>query len=133
LLLLSPVVSTEHDAKPATRSACSHPGCSTPASCGSSSRVGVASLGASFSRYYLSWSLPVAIAGSVVSVTGAAVLGWAAATDHLLNPAFVAAAGWPGRAGTWLTAGLIALAGWTLLQTDHRRLRPRPPTLTHPT
>ena len=62
-------------------------------------------------------SLPVAIAGSVASVTGAAVLGWTAATDHLLNPAFVEAAGWPAGTDTWLTAGLIALAGWALLQT----------------
>jgi hypothetical protein len=74
--------------------------------------IGVASLGTSFARYYLTWSPPVAIAAAIVSVTGAAVLAWAAATDHLLNPAN----DWPAGTTTWVTAGLIALAAWSLLQ-----------------
>jgi hypothetical protein len=74
--------------------------------------IGAASLGVSFSRYYLSWSLPVALAGSIVSATGAVVLAWAAATDHLLDPAD----DWPAGTTTWVTAGLIALAAWSLLQ-----------------
>lgn len=79
--------------------------------------LAVAALGSSFARYYLRWNLAAAVAGSLVTVACALLLSWAAATDHLLNPAFTAAAGWPESAGTWLTAGLIALAGWTLVQT----------------
>jgi hypothetical protein len=114
--LLSPVVSTEHDANGDPIGVLS-PWLFDTGFVWVFIAIGVASLATSFSRYYLSWSLPVAIAGSVVSVTGAAVLAWAAATDHLLNPAFVAAAGWPDSTATWITAGLIALAGWSLLQT----------------
>jgi hypothetical protein len=116
LILLSPVVSTEHDANGDPIGVLS-PWLFDTGFVWVFIALGVASLGASFSRYYLSWSLPVAIAGSVVTVAGAAVLAWAAATDHLLNPAFVAAAGWPAGAETWITAGLIAMACWTLLQT----------------
>jgi hypothetical protein len=115
-MLLSPVVSTQHDAAGEPIGVLS-PWLFDTGFVWVFIALGVASLGTSFSRYYLSWSLPVAIAGSVVPVAGAAVLGWAAATDHLLNPAFVDAAGWPAGTGTWVTAGLIALAGWTLLQT----------------
>jgi len=115
-ILLSPVVSTEHDANGDPIGVLS-PWLFDTGFVWVFIALGFASLATSFSRYYLSWSLPVAIAGSVVSVTGAAVLAWAAATDHLLNPAFVDAAGWPAGTDTWLTAGLIALAGWSLLQT----------------
>ncbi|MFI7542740.1 permease prefix domain 1-containing protein [Actinoplanes sp. NPDC049599] len=74
--------------------------------------LGVASLATSFVRYYVRWSLPVALAGSAVSAAGAATLAWAAATDHLLEPG----PDWPAGTTTWVTAGLIALAAWSLLQ-----------------
>ncbi|GAA3338246.1 hypothetical protein GCM10020358_17660 [Amorphoplanes nipponensis] len=74
--------------------------------------LGVLSLGTSFARYYLRWSLPLALAASVVSGAGAAVLAWAAATDHLLNPD----SGWPAGTTAWVTAGLIGLAAWSLVQ-----------------
>lgn len=115
-ILLSPVVSTQHDAAGDPIGVLS-PWLWDTGFVWAFIALAVASLGASFARYYLSWSLPVAVAGSLVTIAAAAAMSWAAATDHLLNPAFVAAADWPAGAGTWITAGVVALAGWTLLQT----------------
>jgi hypothetical protein len=115
-ILLSPAVSTEHDANGDPIGVLS-PWLWDTGFVWVFIALAAGSLGASFARYYLSWSLPVAAAASIVAVAGAAMLAWVAATDHLLNPAFVAVAGWPDGAETALTAGLIALAGWSLLQT----------------
>jgi hypothetical protein len=41
------------------------------------------------------WTMPLAVAATLVDVAGAVVLIVLAATDHLLNPAFFDAAGWP--------------------------------------
>jgi len=81
-----------------------------------------------FVRYYVRWSLPLAIAGALVHVAGAVALIWAAATDRILNPAFIAAAGWPEDAAKWINAGLVVIAIGTLLQTvveEFRRSRRR--------
>ena len=79
--------------------------------------IGIVSLGFTFARYYARWSLPLAVAGSLVTVAGALAMIWVATTDHLLNPAFTAAAGWPGDAGRWLAIGLTVVSLGTLLHT----------------
>lgn len=42
------------------------------------------------------WTLPIAVAATLVDVAGAVVIIVLGATGHLLNPAFFDAAGWPG-------------------------------------
>ncbi|GID91713.1 permease prefix domain 1-containing protein [Amorphoplanes digitatis] len=79
--------------------------------------LAAATLAFSFVRYYVRWTLPLAIAGALVNVAAAVTLIWAAATDHMINPAFVAAAGWPAEAANWINVGLIVIAIGTLLHT----------------
>jgi hypothetical protein len=70
-----------------------------------------------FVRYYVRWSLPLAITGALVNVVGTVALVWAAATDRILNPAFIAAAGWPTESAKWINAGLIVISIGTFLHT----------------
>ncbi|MEU7901511.1 permease prefix domain 1-containing protein [Actinoplanes sp. NPDC049118] len=79
--------------------------------------LAVAALAFSFARYYVRWSLPLAVAGALVNVASAVTLIWAAATDRILNPAFTTAAGWPPDAAKWINVGLIVVAIGTLVHT----------------
>jgi hypothetical protein len=77
----------------------------------------VASLGFSYAKYYLRWSLALAIAGSLVNLASPAMMIWLALDDRVLNPAFVAAAGWSPTATTWIHTVLVVVAVFTVLHT----------------
>lgn len=74
----------------------------------------IAGLGFSFAKYHVRWSAPAAIAGSLVKIASAFVMLWLAASDRLLNPAFVEAAGWPPSVSQWTITGLVITAVITI-------------------
>lgn len=57
--------------------------------------VPVLQVGASALKLRDRWTMPLAVAATLVDVAGTVVLIVIAATDHVLNAAFFAAAGWP--------------------------------------
>ncbi|ACZ87136.1 zinc-binding dehydrogenase [Streptosporangium roseum] len=77
----------------------------------------VASLGFSFAKYYVRWSVPLAVAGSLVLIACAIALIWLAANGRVLNPAFVEAAGWPPSVPRWIATGLVVTSVGTLIHT----------------
>jgi predicted secreted protein len=77
----------------------------------------VVMLGLSYAKYYVRWSVPLAVGTAAVEVAASSVMLWLAATDHVLNPAFIEAAGWPADAQRWINIGLIVLAGFSILHT----------------
>lgn len=113
-ILLSPVVSTERDAQGDPVGVLS-PWFWETGLVWVFVALGAVLLGFSFARYYLRWSLALTLAGALVTVVNAVALVWAAATDRILNPAFVTAAEWPAGAARWINIGLIVIALGTLL------------------
>ncbi|MGI5243804.1 permease prefix domain 1-containing protein [Dactylosporangium sp. CA-139066] len=90
--------------------------------------LAAANLAVSFAKYYVRWSVGRALAGALVQVAGALTLVWLAATDHILNPAFAAAAGWDAGTVHWIRIGLVITGSLTLVSTvleavtlSHRR------------
>ncbi|MEU7823505.1 permease prefix domain 1-containing protein [Catellatospora sp. NPDC049133] len=79
--------------------------------------VVLAGLGFAFARHYARWSVPLAVAGSLVDVAASLALIWLVTTDRLLNPAFVSAAGWGPEVPRWIGIGLVAMSVVTLLHT----------------
>ncbi|MEU0521456.1 permease prefix domain 1-containing protein [Streptosporangium sp. NPDC006007] len=77
----------------------------------------IASLGFSFAKYYARWSVPLAVAGSLVNIASAIVLIWLAANDRVLNPVFVEAAKWPLSVPQWINTGLIVISVGALIHT----------------
>lgn len=77
----------------------------------------IVALGFSFAKYYLRWSVPLAVAGSLADIAPATVLIWLAVKDKVLNPAFVQAAGWSPDVPRWITTGLVAVSVVSLLHT----------------
>ena len=68
------------------------------------------SLGAAFARYYAPWSAPLAVGATLVDLAPPVMLIWLAASDRLVNPAFIEAVGWPPAAQEWINRGLIIIA-----------------------
>ena len=58
----------------------------------------VGGLGLSFIRSYAKWSLPAALTAALVQLAPSVLLIWAAANDHIMNPAFITSAGWDSAA-----------------------------------
>ncbi|MFD1933887.1 MULTISPECIES: permease prefix domain 1-containing protein [Nonomuraea] len=77
----------------------------------------IATLGFAFVKYYVRWSVPVAVAGSIADLASAVMLIWLAATHRVLNPAFVEAAGWSPNVPQWIDTGLVVLSAGTLVHT----------------
>jgi hypothetical protein len=75
----------------------------------------VVALGLVYAKYYLRWSVPVAIAAALLDVACAVSLIWLVANDRLLNPAFIEAAGWSGDLVRTVEIALYALAAVTIL------------------
>jgi hypothetical protein len=72
--------------------------------------IAIAGIGYSFAKHYLRWNAALAAAGTLVGLAGAGLLVWIGATDHLINPAFAAAAGWPADVTRWIHTGLVIVA-----------------------
>lgn len=70
----------------------------------------VASLGASFVRYYAHWSAPVAVVCLLVELAPPILMIWLAANDHIANQAFLDTLGWPDTTMSWVNRGLIVIA-----------------------
>lgn len=115
-VLLSPTVSTETDANGAPIGLLSPWLWQTGVVYAFIALV-VASLGFAFAKHYVRWSVPVAVAGSLVDLAAPVVLIWLAANDRVLNPAFVAAAGWPMSVPYWTKVVLIVISAGTLAHT----------------
>ncbi|GAA2680728.1 permease prefix domain 1-containing protein [Nonomuraea recticatena] len=77
----------------------------------------IASLAFAYARHHVRWSVPFAVAGSLVDLACPLMLIWLAANDRLLNPAFVQATGWPPSVPRWITTGLVVLSIGTLVHT----------------
>jgi hypothetical protein len=60
---------------------------------------------------------PLAAGVFLTSVATTAIVIWAAATDHILNPAFVAAIGWPAEVVRWVNPIIIGAACLSLIGT----------------
>ncbi|WP_433041089.1 permease prefix domain 1-containing protein [Dactylosporangium sp. CS-033363] len=86
-----------------------------------------ANLAASFAKYHIRWSVPRALAGSLVGVAGALVLVWLAARDRLVNPDFAAAAGWGAGVTRWINLGLVIAGTLSVLSAvlEHLNLARR--------
>jgi hypothetical protein len=67
----------------------------------------IANVGLSFAKYYLSWSIPLAVASSLVRIGAASMFVWLTASDRLINPAFADAASWPPGVYQWTEIGII--------------------------
>ncbi|MFC0528778.1 permease prefix domain 1-containing protein [Phytohabitans kaempferiae] len=74
----------------------------------------IASLGLSFTKYYARQTVPLVVGRALADIATALTLIWIAANDHLLNPAFVEAAGWS-AADRWTNGIIIAISIGTLL------------------
>lgn len=77
----------------------------------------VAMLGVTFAKYYLRWSVPLAVIGTIVEIACPAMLIWLVLNDRLLNPAFVEAAGWSAEALWWIALVVIVTSVLTILQS----------------
>jgi hypothetical protein len=77
----------------------------------------IASLGVAYAKHYLRWSVPHAIAGSLIDIASPLLMVWLATTDRVLNPAFVEAVGWSPGVVRWINAGLVVTAVGTIIQT----------------
>ncbi|MFE3452291.1 permease prefix domain 1-containing protein [Nonomuraea sp. NPDC059194] len=115
-ILLSPVVSTETDADGAAIGLFS-PRLWETGVVHLFIALVIASLGFAYARHYIRWSVPFAVAGSLVDLACPLTLIWLAANDRLLNPAFVQAAGWPPSVPRWIGTGLVVLSIGTLAHT----------------
>ncbi len=83
----------------------------------------VASLGFSYAKYYLRWSVPLAVAGSLVDIACPVTSIWLAANEKLLNPAFVQAAGWSASTPRWINIGIIVVSALTVVHTITEGIR----------
>ena len=77
--------------------------------------LAVAGLAFNYVKMYVRWSAPVAAAGALVHLASTAVVVWAASTNRLLNPEFVAAAGWPADVWEWVRVGVLISAVVTVV------------------
>ncbi|WP_283136394.1 permease prefix domain 1-containing protein [Rhizohabitans arisaemae] len=77
----------------------------------------VAGLGFVFAKYYVRWSVPLAVAGSLVDMAAPILMLWLAANDRVLNPAFVQAIGWSPEAAGRVNTVLIVLAVVSIINT----------------
>jgi hypothetical protein len=73
-------------------------------------------LGFRFAEPRLRWTLRAALTRAVVEAAAPVVLLVMAATGHILNPAFVAAAGWPADTERWTAIGVTVVAVATLVR-----------------
>ncbi|WP_189080685.1 permease prefix domain 1-containing protein [Mangrovihabitans endophyticus] len=83
----------------------------------------VVSLGLSFAKYYVNPSIPLAIGRAAVELATGLTLIWLAVNDHILNPAFVAAAGWSAGATRWTTGIIIVICIGSLVSAVVNGLR----------
>ncbi|MFC4062842.1 permease prefix domain 1-containing protein [Planomonospora corallina] len=83
----------------------------------------VASLGFSYAKYYLRWSAPLAVAGSLVDIACPVTSIWLAANGKVLNPAFVQAAGWPADVPRWIGTGIVVISVLTVVHTVTEGIR----------
>jgi hypothetical protein len=70
-----------------------------------------------FKAYGRRWSIPLAIGATLADIAAASIMIWAAATSHVLNPAFLAAVGWPENVEVIVNFVLIGLAVLTIVTT----------------
>jgi hypothetical protein len=77
----------------------------------------IAGLCFAFAERHLRWNVPLALVRTGVDVVCPAILMYLAATDRVLNPAFVSAAGWPAQATRWTAVGLTILAAGALVRS----------------
>jgi len=114
-VLLSPMVSTELDASGDPIGVLS-PWLSDSGVVYVFIAFAVASVGLTFATRYVPWNAPYAITRSLVDAVCPALLIWFAASDRVVNPAFVEAVAWPQRASQWIASGLILLAVGALIR-----------------
>jgi hypothetical protein len=114
LVLLSPVISTEKDANGDPIGVLS-PWLWDTGIVYVLIALVIASLGAAYAKHYLRWSVPHAIAGSLIDMASPLLMIWLATTDRVLNPAFVEAVGWPPTAVRWINAGLVVVSVGTII------------------
>ncbi|AYF97320.1 permease prefix domain 1-containing protein [Protaetiibacter intestinalis] len=69
------------------------------------------------------WTMPLAIGATVVDVVGAIVLIVLASTDHVLNPAFFAAAGWPASIIPVVNVILVIVAALSIATSAWENIR----------
>ncbi|MFF5206091.1 permease prefix domain 1-containing protein [Streptosporangium sp. NPDC000396] len=82
----------------------------------------VVSLGFSFAKHYVPWSVPLAITGSLADITCPIALIWLATNDKVLNPAFTEAAGWSPAVPQWVRTVLIVISIGSLVLTVAERI-----------
>jgi len=108
-VLLSPIVSTEHDANGDPIGLLS-PWLWDTGVVYLFLAVAVAGLGVTFAKHYTRWNPPLALASALLNVATAGLLVWLATSDRLLNPAFTDAAAWPAGVSRWVDIGLVVTA-----------------------
>ncbi|NRQ34078.1 hypothetical protein HII36_19795 [Nonomuraea sp. NN258] len=116
LILLSPVISTETDAAGAPIGLFAPWLWQTGFVYAFIALVTV-NLAVAYAKHYARWSVPLAVAGTLVEIACPIALLWLAAGDRVLNPAFTQAAAWPQSATTWINTALIVMSALTIVFT----------------
>ncbi|MFI6990565.1 permease prefix domain 1-containing protein [Nonomuraea wenchangensis] len=114
LILLSPVISTETDAHGAPIGVFA-PWLWQTGFVYAFIALVTLNLAVAYAKHYARWSVPLAVAGTLVEIACPIALLWLAAGDRVLNPGFTQAAAWPQSATTWINTALIVVSALTIV------------------
>ncbi|SEG93270.1 hypothetical protein SAMN05444920_10879 [Nonomuraea solani] len=114
LILLSPVISTETDAHGAPIGVFA-PWLWQTGFVYAFIALVTLNLAVAYAKHYARWSVPLAVAGTLVEIACPIALLWLAAGDRVLNPGFTQAAAWPQSATTWINTALIVVPALTIV------------------